>query len=112
MVHGDSMRSHLLAIIVSDPVQPAKMASRVWKKPVSETNLATLGEAAKDEKVMGTILDVLIRDEVKYGNGMKGYELVKGTFITNELFLVENGCLTPTTKARRQGSTLFRPPTR
>ncbi|KAF9642576.1 hypothetical protein BDM02DRAFT_3124420 [Thelephora ganbajun] len=45
------MQSHLLAIIVPDPVQLAKMASRVWKKPVSEIDLATLDYAAKDEKV-------------------------------------------------------------
>ncbi|KAF9649026.1 hypothetical protein BDM02DRAFT_3114581 [Thelephora ganbajun] len=110
MAHGDSMQSCLLAITIPDPVQLAKIASRVWKKPVSETDLATLDEAANDDKVAKTILDILTRDGVEYR--LKGYELVGGIFITNELFLVENGCLALTMKASRQRSTLFRSLTR
>jgi long-chain acyl-CoA synthetase len=99
MVHGDSLQSYLLAIIVPDPIQLAKIASGVWKKPVSETDLAKLDEAAKDEKVVKVILDTLTRDGVKYG--LKGYEFVKRIFVTNDAFSVENGCLTPTLKVRR-----------
>lgn len=99
MVHGDSLQSYLLAIIIPDPVQLAKIASRIWGKPVSETDIAKLDEAVKDEKVVKAILDVLTRDGVKYG--LKGYEFVKRIFVTNELFSVENGCLTPTMKVRR-----------
>jgi len=99
MVHGDSLQSYLLAIVVPDPVQLAKIASSVWKKPVGETDLVTLDEAAKDEKVLKAILDVLTRDGVKHG--LMGYEFVKRIYVTNELFSVENGCLTPTMKVRR-----------
>jgi len=99
MVHGDSLESYLLAIVIPDPVQLAKIASRIWKKSVSETDLVTLDEAAKDEKVAKAILDVLTKDGVKYG--LKGIEFVKRIFVTNELFSVENGCLTPTMKVRR-----------
>jgi len=99
MVHGDSLQSYLLAIIIPDPVQLAKIASRVWKKPVSETDMVKLDEAVKDEKVVKAILDILTNDGVKYG--LKGYEFVKRIFVTNELFSVENGCLTPTMKVRR-----------
>ena len=99
MVHGDSLQSYLLAIIIPDPVQLAKIASRIWKKPVSETDMAKLDEAVKDEKVVKAILDILTKDGVKYG--LKGYEFVKRIFVTNELFSVENGCLTPTMKVRR-----------
>ena len=99
MIHGDSMQSYLLAIVIPDPVQLAKIASRVWKKPVSETDLATLDEAVKDENVVKAILDILTKDGVKYG--LKGYEFVKRIFVTNEMFSVENGCLTPTMKVRR-----------
>lgn len=99
LVHGDSSQSYLLAVIIPDPVQLAGIASRVWNKPVRETDLATLDEAAKDEKVVRAILDILTRDGVKYG--LKGYELVKRIFVTNELFSVENECLTPTMKVRR-----------
>jgi len=99
MVHGDSLQSYLLAIIIPDPVQLAKTASRVWNKPVGETDLAMLDQAVKDEKIVKAILDVLTNDGVKYG--LKGYEFVKRIFVTNELFSVENGCLTPTMKVRR-----------
>ena len=99
MVHGDSLQSYLLAIIIPDPVQLAKIASRIWGKPVSETDMAKLDEAVKDEKVVKAILDILTKDGVKYG--LKGYEFVKRIFVTNELFSVENGCLTPTMKVRR-----------
>jgi len=99
MVHGDSLQSYLLAIIIPDPVQLAKIASRIWGKPVSETDMVKLDEAVKDEKVVKAILDILTKDGVKYG--LKGYEFVKRIFVTNELFSVENGCLTPTMKVRR-----------
>ena len=99
MVHGDSTQSYLLAIIIPDPIQLAGIASRVWKKPVRDTNLAALDEAAKDEKVVKAILDILTKDGIKYG--LKGYELVKRIIVTNELFSVENECLTPTMKVRR-----------
>lgn len=100
MVHGDSMQSYLLAIIVPDPVQLAKIASRIWNKPVSEVDQAILDAAVRDEKVVKAILDILTRDGVKYG--LKGYEFVKRIFVTNELFSVENRCLTPTMKIRRR----------
>ena len=99
MVHGDSNQSYLLAIIVPDPIQLAGIASRVWKKPVKETDLPALDNAAKDEKVAKEILAILTKDGVKHG--LKGYEFVKRIFLTNELFSVENGCLTPTMKVRR-----------
>lgn len=99
MVHGDSLQSYLLAIVVPDPVQLARIASSVWKKPVSETDLAKLDEAVKDENVVKAILEALTKDGAKYG--LKGYEFVKRIFVTNELFSVENGCLTPTMKVRR-----------
>ena len=99
MVHGDSLQSYLLAIIIPDPVQLAKIASRIWGKPVSETDVAKLDEAVKDEKIVKAILEILTKDGVKYG--LKGYEFVKRIFVTNELFSVENGCLTPTMKVRR-----------
>lgn len=99
MVHGDSTQSYLLAIIVPDPAQLAGIASRVWKKHVNETDLQALDHAAKDEKVVKEILAILTKDGVKYG--LKGYEFVKRIYVTNDLFSVENGCLTPTMKVRR-----------
>jgi len=52
MVHGDSMESYFLTIVIPDSVQLVEIASRVWKKPVSETDLVMLDEAVKNEKVV------------------------------------------------------------
>lgn len=99
MVHGDSLQSFLIAIVIPDPVQLARIASSTWNKPVSEADLPALDRAAKDDKVLKEILDILTKDGIKYG--LKGYEFVRRIFVTNELFSVENGCLTPTMKVRR-----------
>lgn len=70
-VHGDSLQSYLLAIVVPDPVVLARIASEVWKKRVSETDSRTLDEAVQDEKVAKAVLDMLTKDGLRYG--LKGY---------------------------------------
>ena len=70
-IHGDSSQSYLLAIVIPDPVVLAKIASEVWKKQVSGTDLEALDEAIKDERVMRVVLDMLTKDGVRYG--LKGY---------------------------------------
>jgi len=99
-VHGDSLQSYLVAIVIPDPAVLAKIASGVWKRKVIETDSRTLDEAVRDEKVVKAVLDMLTRDGVKYG--LKGYEFAKRLHLTNELFSVENNCLTPTMKVRRR----------
>ena len=70
-VHGDSLQSYLLAIVVPDPVVLARIASEVWKKRVRETDSRTLDEAVQDEKVAKAVLDMLTKDGLRYG--LKGY---------------------------------------
>ena len=72
-VHGDSLQSYLVAIVVPDPVVLAKVASEVWEKRVSEGDLRMLDEAVKDEKVVMVVMDMLTEDGVRYG--LKGYVL-------------------------------------
>jgi len=66
-VHGDSLQSYLLAIVIPDPVVLAKVASEVWKKRVSETDLTVLDEAVKDKEVVKAVLDMLTKAGVRYG---------------------------------------------
>ncbi|KAF9648062.1 long-chain-fatty-acid-CoA ligase [Thelephora ganbajun] len=99
-VHGDSLQSYLIAIVIPDPVILGKIASEVWKKSVGEKDLRTLDEAVKDEKIVKAVLDMLTKDGVRYG--LKGYEFAKRLYLTNELFSTENNCLTPTMKVRRK----------
>lgn len=118
-VHGDSLQSFLVAVMVPDPVVLAKVASEVWKKTVSEMDKKALDEAVKDEMVVKAVLDVLTKDGVRYGLngyvffpfrqsygcvtlGPRRYELVKRLYLINDLFSVENRCLTPTMKIRRK----------
>ena len=70
-VHGDSLQSYLVAIVIPEPVVLAKVASEVLRKRVSAGNLEVLDEAVKDEKVVKAVLDMLTKDGVRYG--LKGY---------------------------------------
>ena len=60
-VHGDSLQSYLLGVVVPDPVQLAALASKVWARPVSETDLPALQQAARDEKVKEAVLRELTK---------------------------------------------------
>ena len=70
-VHGDSLQSYLIAVVVPDPVQFATLVSRVKGKPVSPTDLAVLGEATKDPQVNAAVLAELTKQAKKHG--LKGY---------------------------------------
>ena len=50
-VHGDSLQSYLLGVVIPDPVQLAAVASGVWGTPVSDKDQAALDRAIKDAKV-------------------------------------------------------------
>lgn len=84
-VHGDSLQSYLVAIVVPDPVVLAKVASEVWRRRVSETDLRMLDEAVRDENVVRAVLDMLTKDGIRYG--LKGY-----VSSTHPLALVGNPC--------------------
>ena len=58
-VHGDSLQSYLLGVIVPDPVQLADIASKVWGQQVSDKDLQGLQRAAQDPKVKDAILRAL-----------------------------------------------------
>lgn len=100
LVYGHSLQSYLLAVVVPDPVNLARIASRVLGKEISGTDTAALDEAVKDERVVKVILDFLTKESTK--GGLKGYEYVKRIHVTNELFSMENGTLTPTFKIKRK----------
>ena len=100
LVYGHSLQSYLLAVVIPDPVNLARIASPILGKEITGTDMAALDEAVKDERVVKAIHDILIKESKK--NTLKGYEYVRRIHVSNELFSVENGTLTPTFKIKRK----------
>ncbi len=73
-VHGDSLQSYLLGLVIPDPVQLAAIASRVWGTHVSDKDTVALDRAIQDPKVYGAILDALNKQARLVG--LQGYVFV------------------------------------
>jgi long-chain acyl-CoA synthetase len=99
-VHGDSLQSYLLGVIVPDPTQLAALASRVYRKHVAPEDGALLVQAARDPAVVKAALAELTREANK--NKLKGFEQIRRIHITLDPFTVDNGLLTPTLKTKRK----------
>ena len=56
LVHGDSSRSHLIALGVLDPVQASGLVSKVLGQPVAASDVASLEKAVKDKRVRQAVL--------------------------------------------------------
>lgn len=78
-VHGDSLQSFLLAVVVPDPVQMALAVTAATGKVVTADNLAELAAACKDDKVNKHILDILTKQAKR--NGLKGYEFAFSPYV-------------------------------
>lgn len=70
-VHGDSLQSYLLAVVVPDPVQLAGIASKILGQPITAEDTATLAKVVKDERVKTHILQTLTKEAKR--NGLKGF---------------------------------------
>jgi long-chain acyl-CoA synthetase len=73
-VHGDSLQSYLIAVVVPDPVPFAELVSKVWSKRVSPTDTEVLDKAVKDEAVCEKFLRTL--DKHGKNAGLQGYDVV------------------------------------
>ncbi|NWZ03458.1 ACSL5 ligase, partial [Loxia curvirostra] len=91
-VHGESLRSFLIGIVVPDAELLPEFAAKLGVKGSFE-------ELCKNPAVKKAILDDMIR--LGREAGLKSFEQVKDLYIHTELFSVENGLLTPTLKAKR-----------
>ncbi|KAH0623748.1 hypothetical protein JD844_006845 [Phrynosoma platyrhinos] len=91
-VHGDSLQSFLVGVVVPDPDTLPEFAEKLGVKGSYE-------EICKNTAVKRAIL----MDMVKLGKeaGLKTFEQVKDIYLHSEMFTVENGLLTPTLKAKR-----------
>jgi Long-chain acyl-CoA synthetases (AMP-forming) len=69
-VHGDSLQSYLLAIVIPDPVQLATIVSSLTGARVKPDDFETLLKACKDERVNKHFLTTLTQEAKR--NGLKG----------------------------------------
>ena len=69
-VHGDSLQSYLLAVIVPDPMQLSTIVSKLTGKKVTADDRVHLTNACADERVKQHFLDVLNREAKQ--KGLKG----------------------------------------
>jgi len=99
-LHGDSLQSYLIAVVIPDPVQLALIASKVYATNVSPDDIATLSKATQDAKVKELIMKQF--DIEAKQNGLKSFETIKRIHVSLDPFTVENGCMTPTLKLKRK----------
>ncbi|KAN0062945.1 medium-chain fatty acid-CoA ligase faa2 [Thecaphora frezii] len=105
LVHGDSFRDYLVAVVVPEPALFAPFASKVLNRPISETDVQALAQAAQDEKVQAAYLDEYTK--IAKQHKLKGFEYIKGLHISTTPMTVENGLLTPTLKVKRHQAAAY-----
>ncbi|KAG8980536.1 hypothetical protein FRB90_007664 [Tulasnella sp. 427] len=100
-IHGDSLRDHLVAVVVPDPATLAIIAEEKANYKFDPAAQPAVDAAVKEPAVVKAVLDS-ITAQVKKAGGLKGFEIVKAIHLTTEQFTVENGTLTPTFKIKRK----------
>jgi long-chain acyl-CoA synthetase len=90
-IHGDSLQSTLVAIVVPDPD-----AFLPWAQ--SKGFSGTLEQLAKNAQVIKTLTDEL--EKFGRANDLKGFETAKSIYIEPVPFSAENDLLTPTFKLK------------
>ncbi|XP_042895963.1 long-chain-fatty-acid--CoA ligase 1 isoform X2 [Parasteatoda tepidariorum] len=91
-VHGESLQSFLVAIVVPD--------KEVLMKYCQEKGIpGTWEEVCKNKEIKELILSDIIYLGKKAG--LKSFEQVKDIYLNPEMFSIDNGLLTPTLKTKR-----------
>jgi long-chain acyl-CoA synthetase len=69
-VHGDSLQSYLVAVVVPDQILLAEVASRIFGKNILPEDESALASAIRDERVNAHVLSELTKDGRR--SGLKG----------------------------------------
>ncbi|WVR05579.1 hypothetical protein IAU60_002598 [Kwoniella sp. DSM 27419] len=98
LVHGDSTRSHLVAIAVLDPIQAASLIQNTLGKVVKPEDIKALEDLAQDKRVRKAVLKKMRK--ASKDHRLNGFETIKGIHLTLAPFADE--VVTPTFKLKRQ----------
>ncbi|KAJ3395697.1 Long-chain-fatty-acid--CoA ligase 1 [Lobulomyces angularis] len=93
-VYGNSLMSHLVAIIIPDSETIFSFAKK------HGIECSKLSELCQSEQLKKIILNQISVDGLK--NGLHKFEIPKAIYLHSEQFSVENGLLTPTFKLKRK----------
>ncbi|RCH98973.1 hypothetical protein CU097_014361 [Rhizopus azygosporus] len=96
-LHGDSLQSSLVAIVVPDP--DALNSLLAAKLPQIHAKKLSLPELCKLPEVNALVLAQM--DRVGKLSGLRGFEFAKAIHLEPEPFTIENDLLTPTFKVKR-----------
>ncbi|KAJ6500495.1 hypothetical protein C8R45DRAFT_1051694 [Mycena sanguinolenta] len=99
-VHGDSLQSFLVGVVVPDPVQLSNVVSTLGGKKVAPEDTAALAAACKDPRVNKHIMGML-NEEAKKAQ-LRGFESIKRVHLSLDPFSTEDNTMTPTMKIRRK----------
>ncbi|KAG8856572.1 hypothetical protein FRB96_006332 [Tulasnella sp. 330] len=95
-VYGDSLRDHLVAIVVPDPATLSNISSIKFDPTAPPAVAATIKEP---EIVKATLAAMTAHGKA---SGLKGFEMVRDIHLTMDQFTVENNTMTPTFKIQRR----------
>ncbi|XP_018425614.1 PREDICTED: long-chain-fatty-acid--CoA ligase 5 [Nanorana parkeri] len=91
-VHGDSLRSCLVGVVIPDPEVLPDFAAKLGARGSYE-------DLCKNPAVKKAILEDLVK--IGKQGALKSFEQVKDIYVHEEMLSIENGLLTPTLKAKR-----------
>ncbi|KAF9106199.1 hypothetical protein BGX29_010230 [Mortierella sp. GBA35] len=98
-VHGDSLESTLVAVVIPEPETFVPFANAIAGASVAVTDVEGISKLCKDPKVVHAVVKEL--EKAGKAGAFRGFEFVKRVYLTTDAFSVDNGMMTPTFKVRR-----------
>ena len=101
-LHGDSLQSALVAIVVPDPEALAVLVAKI---PSVAGKKLSYQELFKHPDIRAAILAEM--DKTGRKGGLRGFEFARSIYLESEPFSMENDLLTPTFKIKRPQAAKF-----
>ncbi|ORY48443.1 acetyl-CoA synthetase-like protein [Rhizoclosmatium globosum] len=117
-VHGDSLQSELVAIVVPDQEYAIPAAREAGVLPANTPNPGPAAPGAPLHPLLKTVCEsekmqaIFLKDMDRVGkeHKLKGFEFAKAVHLDSQGFSMENGLITPTFKLKRnEAADKFRP---